>query len=68
MTFAEIFKTARLTKKLTQQQIADALHLDRSAIAHYEKGDAMPNARNIYKICQILDISPDVLLNTDEND
>lgn len=56
MTFAEKFKAARKAAGLSQQQVADELGLDRSAIAHYEMGDALPNVRNLPKISEILKI------------
>ena len=57
MSFAENFKTARTKAGLTQQQVADALKLERSSVAHYEMGDSMPSSRNLNKICEILNIS-----------
>lgn len=57
MGFSENFKNARKEAGLTQQQVADAIGLDRSAIAHYEMGDTMPNARNLTQICELLNIS-----------
>lgn len=57
MSFAETFKTARIAKKLTQQQIADELSLDRSAISHYEIGKIKPHFDNINKICELLDLT-----------
>lgn len=62
MSFVENFKKARTEAGLTQQQVADALNLDRSAIAHYENGDSMPNARNIQNICELFNIKFDELL------
>ena len=62
MSFAENFKKARKAADLSQQQIADKLGLDRSAIAHYEMGDSMPNARNLGKICEILNVPINELL------
>ena len=62
MSFAENFKKARTEARLTQQQVADALGLDRSAIAHYEMGDSMPNARNLQKICEMMNITLENLL------
>ena len=56
MSFAENFRNARLEANLTQQQVADVLGLDRSAVAHYEMGDSMPNARNLQKICDLLSV------------
>ena len=49
MSFSENFKAARKKSGLSQQHLADELKLDRSAIAHYEKGTAMPNAKTFIK-------------------
>ena len=62
MSFAENFKKARKEAGLTQKQVADALKLDRSAIAQYERGVSMPQLRNIPKICELLKITSDKLL------
>ena len=48
MNFAENFKNARTEAELTQQ-VADALGLDRSAIAHYEIGNSTPLFKNCPK-------------------
>ena len=61
MSFAENFKNARKSSGLTQQQVADALGLDRTSIAHYEMGDSMPNGRNFEKICELFNITFDEL-------
>lgn len=63
MSFSENLKSARKSKGLTQQQLAELLNLDRSAIAHYEKGTSMPHARNIQKLCDILELTFDELFN-----
>ena len=63
MSFSENLKSARKSKGLTQQQLAELLNLDRSAVAHYEKGTAMPHARNIQKLCDILELTFDELFN-----
>ncbi len=62
MSFAENFRNARLAANLTQQQVADALGLDRTAVAHYEMGDSMPNVRSLKKICELFNITLDELL------
>lgn len=61
MSFAENFRNARLAAGLTQRQVADALGLERTAIAQYERGISTPNFKNLSKICKILQISFDEL-------
>ena len=68
MSFAENFKKARTEAGLTQQQVADTLGLDRSAIAHYEMGDSTPNFNRISKICKILNLSVEDLIKAGEED
>lgn len=61
MSFAENFKNARIRAGLTQQQIADKLGLDRTAIAQYERGVSTPNFKNLPQICEILGTTFDEL-------
>lgn len=62
MSFAENFKNARTAANLTQQQVADALGLERSAVAHYENGDSTPNFKNLPKICELLNVTVEELI------
>ena len=62
MSFADDFKAARKALKLTQEDVAKLLKLDRTAIAHYENGTAFPRAANIRKISEILKIPIDEML------
>lgn len=57
MDFSEKFRAARRAKKLTQQQVAEKLKIDRSAVAHYESGTARPQFDNIKKVCELLDLT-----------
>ncbi len=57
MDFSERLRNARHSKNLTQQQLADALNVDRTAIAHYERGTARPHFDNIHKLCELLDLT-----------
>ena len=62
MSFAENFRNARTQANLTQQQVADVLKLDRTAIAHYEMGDSTPSLKNISKICKLFNVSVEELI------
>lgn len=57
MDFSKRLRNARHSKNLTQQQLADALNVDRTAIAHYERGSARPHFDNIHKLCELLDLT-----------
>lgn len=61
MSFAKKFREARTAAGLTQQQVADALGLDRTAIAQYERGASKPQFENIPKICKLFNINPEAL-------
>lgn len=62
MSFSENVKTARKAKNLTQQELADIMNLSRSTIAKYETTDSYPHAKNIFKLCEIFELSIDELL------
>ena len=54
--FGERLKNYRLKKGLSQENIAKALHKDKATISRYEKGEILPNVRDISIICEELGI------------
>ena len=49
-------KFARQRKGLTQKQVAEAIHVDKTTYAHYESGRRTPNAKTWVALCQVLEI------------
>ena len=58
----EQLRDLRTFQGLTQQEIADSLHMDRSAYSNYETGKAQPSLLNLVKISQIFNVTTDCLL------
>lgn len=54
-------KSLREQAKLTQEDIAYKLNIDRSAIAKWETGEAMPRADKLPQLAQILGCTIDEL-------
>ncbi len=59
--FAERFKSARLMKGFSLQNLADALdsQLSRQALHRYEKGAVIPDSEKINLLSKALNVSPD---------
>ena len=57
-----IIRALRKEKNLTQQQVADYLHLDCSTYAYYESGRSKLNVDIIIKLAQFYQIRYAVLL------
>lgn len=57
-----VFRTLRNNCTFTQQQVADALHLDRSTYAYYERGTTEPDLKTLKKIATIFNVDPALLL------
>ena len=53
----EQIKTARKARGLTQDQLAELLHLSRQAISNYESGKRMPDGEMLLKLSDILEYS-----------
>lgn len=66
MTFGEKLKAARNISGLSQEQLAEALNISRSAVAKWENNIGIPDVSNLKGISKLLNISIDSLL--DEND
>jgi transcriptional regulator with XRE-family HTH domain len=63
---AERLRQARRDLKLTQAALAEATGLSRSAIVHYEKGNAVPGGLELGKLATALHRSPNYLLSGTE--
>ena len=67
MTFGEKFKTEREKRKLTQQEVADGLGINRRMITRYENGISFPRTRDAYKkIAEYFGVDVNYLLADDE--
>ena len=64
MIFAERIKQARLLKGLTQLQLADAVGLSQSAVAHFELGKATPSLPVVFAIAAATGITQKFLERT----
>ncbi|MBR3972165.1 MAG: helix-turn-helix domain-containing protein [Ruminococcus sp.] len=65
----ELGRALRLLRKhseLTQKQVADVLHIDRSTYAYYESGTTEPDLKSIKKLAKIFNVKPADIL--PEND
>lgn len=59
--FSERFKSARLMKGFSLQDLADALdnQLSRQALHRYEKGEVIPDNNKINLLSKVLNVNPD---------
>ncbi|MBR4892600.1 MAG: helix-turn-helix transcriptional regulator [Clostridia bacterium] len=57
----------RKIKGYTQKQLAEFLQISPTRLNYWEKDKREPDLFNILKLCEVLDISPDELLNIEKN-
>jgi len=62
------FKIMRLRAGLTQQDVAEKLDVDRSSVAKWETGEAMPRADKLPQIAVLLNCTVDELLVDNKKD
>lgn len=60
-SIAAIISTARRAKGLTQQRLADQIGVNRTTLALWELGRAIPSPENMGKLIWLLDLPLDVL-------
>lgn len=58
----EKLKFARLSRKLTIKQVAEAIEVNLRAYNYYEQGAREPSLDTLRRICDFFDISADYLL------
>lgn len=52
-------KSARVNKGLRQEDVANALNVNKKTVGSWELGKTMPNAKIIDSICELLDVEYD---------
>ncbi|MBQ3269061.1 MAG: response regulator [Clostridia bacterium] len=68
VSFAEALRRLRIKKGLSQQQLSELLHVDRSTIAKWETGDRLPDAAMISRLSECLGADITELLYVSERD
>lgn len=64
--FSDKIKKLRLSKNLTQDQLAKLIYVSRSAVAKWEQNRGFPNIDALQKISEIFEVSIDELLSDKE--
>lgn len=67
-TFGTKLKEARKTKQLTQKQLADKIGAKHNSISDWENDKNKPDPDTIELLCGVLEITPNYLLATSEDD
>ena len=65
MTFSERLKNLRKKKKITQEQLAQIINVERSSIGKYESTNTIPSNDTLIKIAKYFNVSTDYLLGND---
>jgi len=60
--FANVFKQLRIEKGFTQEQLANALGISRSAVGMYESGKRIPDSEDLEKFADFFNVDIDYLL------
>lgn len=66
MSLGERIKQARIAAGLTQQQLGDAISVNKSTIAGYERDGREPDALKLIAIAKVLNVTGDYLLDIED--
>ncbi len=67
MNFAEKLKSLRKQKEISQEQLAEKLHVSRQAITKWESGNGIPDIENLIAISSLFNESLDSLLSEEKS-
>lgn len=65
MELSEKILTLRRARGLSQEALAEQIHVSRQAVSRWENGTALPDASNILQLSKLFAVSADYLLNND---
>lgn len=61
-TFHKRLRELRISKDLSQQKLADDLHINKQTISQYERGVRQPNLETLLILCDYFNVNSDFLL------
>lgn len=67
MSFSKKMRELREKYNMTQENVADYIHVSRSTIAGYETKDRQPSHEKLTAIADLFQVPVDYLLDNDEN-
>lgn len=62
MTLGQKIQRLRKEKRLTQEQLAERLHISRQAVSRWELDEVLPDTQNLLPLKEALGVSLDILL------
>ena len=62
MTLGQKIQRLRKEKRLTQEQLAERLHVSRQAVSRWELDEVLPDTQNLLPLKGALGVSLDILL------
>ena len=66
MNFSKNLQSLRKEAGLSQEELAEQLHLSRQAISKWESGQSLPDIGTCIKLCEILNITPNRLMGIED--
>ena len=64
--FKDRLKELRISKGLTQEELAEKIHVSRSAICKWEMGNGIPSDPNIEGLCEFFNVEEEWLLDRED--
>ena len=65
MSFAQNIQYLRKLRRITQEELSDLVGVSRQSVSKWETGDAFPETEKIMQLCDIFNVSMDVLMRGD---
>lgn len=65
MSFAQNIQYLRKLRGITQEELSDLVGVSRQSVSKWETGDAFPETEKIMQLCDIFNVSMDVLMRGD---
>ena len=68
MKFGDNLKAIRKHHKMSQEQLAEKVHVSRQSVSKWENGEAYPEMNNILQLCKIFNCKINDLVHTEMSD